>query len=624
LTEKRANSSLTLWDSKDDPPEYEGRVYLWDGYAEKDFIYSLLRYIENHGERLRGKYLEWVYDLGESQINSKRIIDHLAFEDGLSYWWMTLLVEKSSYKSPIYDVIRFIAAEEIISEWKPAKIRLVSSNKALNEALNGLCRNLGIAYEWKRTPGKSPRRSYLGRLYRVLPHPVQALIWLVRHICVRWPLTKAEKTDWFGGEKSIFLCSYFFQVDPALTKEGIFHSNYWGGLNDLMRKLEISSNWLHHYYPHDAIPGPNAALNLVQRFNQRRHEQGFHTFLDAYLSWRIVIRVLKRWLKLMRISKSLGEIKYTFCSDGSCWPLWPLIREDWNNSMSGPVAIDNLLWIELFDRALSDLPYQKMGLYLGENQSWERALIHAWRKHGHGRLIAVAHTTVRFWDMRYFSDLRTNLLSDSYEMPQPDLTVLNGKAAVDICLGVGYQKKAIVECEALRYNYLNQFKAGKRRDKEIEELKVLVLGDYIPLRTIKMLQLLEEAQPHMKISSTYTMKPHPSYRVDGEDYPSLNLKVVMEHLEKILYDFDVACTGNSTSAAVDAYIAGLQVVVVLDDTELNFSPLRGQSDVRFVSTPEELAEALQIKHQNTVNVQAGNDFFFLDPELPKWNRLLTS
>ena len=77
-----------------------------------------------------------------------------------------------------------------------------------------------------------------------------------------------------------------------------------------------------------------------------------------------------------------------------------------------------------------------------------------------------------------------------------------------------------------------------------------------------------------------------------------------------------------TSAAVDAYLAGLPVVVMLDETELNFSPLRGQPGVRFVGTPEELADALQAGHGATAYPDR-KDFFFLDPALPRWRRLLS-
>src|SRR3990172_7308266 len=119
--------------------------------------------------------------------------------------------------------------------------------------------------------------------------------------------------------------------------------------------------------------------------------------------------------------------------------------------MQGPVAISNLLWIELFDVALRDLPHQKKGLYLCENQAWERAFIHAWRKYSHGQLIAVAHSTVRFWDLRYFTDPRTIRSSDKNSMPQPDLIALNGKAAIDAYRSMDFPQTAFAECEALRY-----------------------------------------------------------------------------------------------------------------------------------------------------------------------------
>ena len=615
-------STLTIWDSTAEPPDSEGEVYTWNGYKSKNSILSLLQYVETHSERLRCKYLAWVHDLGESQIAGKRLIDHLAFEEGLSYWWMTRFVEKSVYKSPINDAIRFIAVEEILSKQKPDKFRLVGSNRSLDEAFSDLCRNLDIAYEWKRLPGKSPWPLNLGCLYRALPHSAQALIGLVRHIWGRWSLRKAERTGWFGGDKSIFLCSYFFNMDPNLAEEGYFHSHYWEGLHDLMQKLGISANWLQQYYPHDAVPNPRVAIDWVRRFNQKRKERGFHTFLDAFLSLGIILRVLKRWFWLMRASKDLGEIKQAFRPQGMGISLWPLLRDDWYASVVGRTAIDNLLFIELFDTALSDLPHQEMGFYLCENQAWERALINAWRKHGHGRLIAVVHTTVRFWDLRYYADPRTIRSSNPNPMPQPDLTALNGTVAVDAYLSMGYPKNTIIECEALRFGYLDKIRTCSSKDKRTDKIKVLILGDYLPSCTIKMLQLLEEAQPHLKIPATYTLKPHSNYRVNPEDYSSLKLEVVMDHLEKILYDFDVVYSSNKTSAAVDAYIAGLPVVVMLDNAELNYSPLRGQPDVCFVNIPEELTEALQMEHQNAVNRPESNDFFFLDPELPRWRKLL--
>ena len=626
LIENRRGNSITLWDTRADLSGHAGLIYRWYGYSENNSAYSLLRYVEIHGERLRRKYLAWIHELGESRIHGKRLIDHLVLEDGLSYWWMTLFVEKNLWKSPsIIDAIRLLALEEIVVQQKPGKLRLVSVNRRLHEVLSGLCQNLGIAYEWERLPDQSRPGLSIRGIYRALPQSVTALISLARYLRIRWPLRQADKLGWFGGDRSLFFCSYFFHMVSKLAEEGHFHSRYWEGLHGLMGRLGLSGNWLQLYYPHDAVPNPRVAMDWVQRFNQQRLEQGFHSFLDAYLCWRIVLRVLRRWLKLTLISWHLSGIKHAFRPPGSQFSLWPLMRGDWHTSMRGPVAISNLLWIELFDRALHDLSHQKKGLYLCENQAWERALIHAWRKHRHGQLIAVEHSTVRFWDLRYFTDPRTVRSSDPYPMPQADLMALNGKAAVDAYLSVDYPKEAIVECEALRYGYLNDIRPWHSSRQAMEgPIRVLILGDFLPSGTIKMLQLLEAAVSHISVLATYTVKPHSNFMVKSEDYPSLHVKIVMDPLGEILHDYDIAYSGNMTAAAVDAYLVGLPVVVMLDETELNFSPLRGQSDVRFVSTPEELAEVFETASQGIATNPDRNEFFFLDPELSRWTRILSS
>jgi surface carbohydrate biosynthesis protein (TIGR04326 family) len=597
-------------------------VYLWNGYVETESVRSVLRYAEVHGARLRRKYLAWIFDMGNRQIKGKRLIDHLAFENGLSYWWLTLFVEKSFYKSPISDAIRVLALEEINVEQKPGKLRLVSANRNLHKTVRHLCQGLGISYEWERRSAES-RRPNFKNIYRALPQPIRALFSLAHYMVGRWPLRRLAHSDWFGGDKALFFCSYFIHLDQASCTSGRFRSYLWEGLPQMLHGRGFRINWIHHYYKSSVVPNTGVAVDWVQRINHNSQEEGFHTFLDVFLSLRVAWRTLKKWLWLNRVHWRLRRLEEAFQPQGSLVSLWPLMRSDWQDSMSGPVAINNLLWIELFDRALRDLPHQKKGFYLCENQSWERALIHAWRKHGHGQLVAVTHATVRFWDLRYFTDPRTFQASGSYPLPQPDLTALNGKAAVDAYLSMDYPMQAIAESEALRYGYLSNLDVTSRSEHERDgTIKVLVLGDYNAATTIRLLKMLERSVQMSSDRFIYVVKLHPNYIVKAEDYPSLKLKVVTDSLENILKDYDVAYASNSTSAAMDAYIAGLPVVVMLDDTELNFSPLRGQPNVRFVSTPQELSEALQRASLDSARAPDRNAFFFLDSELPRWRRLL--
>ena len=621
-----SGQTLTLWDCAAEPPATDGLTYRWDGYESTDRVRSLFAYVEAHADGLRRKYLAWIHDVGESRIGDRRLVEHLALEENLSYWWTTLLVEKSPWKSPsVTDAIRLLAFEELVLEHRPLKIQVVSTNRSIQEAVAGLCRNLGISYTSPRKPGNRLRNITARAAYHALPQTVQALTGLIKHVGTRWRFKRKHAAVWFDTDRAVFFCSYFIHLDEKLATQGRFYSRQWEGLPRLLHDSGYHTNWLQHYIQSPVVPNTRVARIWVDSFNRRSEDEGSHAFLDGYISWKILFRVLGRWCKLVFVTFRLNgqQLRSNFQPRASNISLWPVMRRDWYASLIGSVATENLLWIELFDAVFRDIPLQKQGLYLCEGQTWERALIHSWRKHGHGRLIAVAHSTVRYWDLRYFCDNRTLLSEETYPMPQPDFTALNGKAAVDAHLDASFPKDAIVECEALRYGYLSDLRPRRPPGGALgATTNVLILGDIVASSTAKLLYLLQAAIPHMSADMTFTVKPHPSWTVNPADFPALRFKVATDPLGEILGDFDVAFSTNLTSAAVDAYFAGLAVIVMLNPDELNFSPVRGQPGVRFVSTAAELAEALQSGAESSKAYCGLDGFFFLDPDLHRWKRLV--
>ena len=187
-----------------------------------------------------------------------------------------------------------------------------------------------------------------------------------------------------------------------------------------------------------------------------------------------------------------------------------------------------------------------------------------------------------------------------------------------------------MEVEALRY--LNHSRlatepkldSAEPRSGKPSATSVLILGDIGPSSTHNFLSLVTDTVRLLPPGYEFTFKPHPGYEVRLVDYPGLQADEVTEPLDRILGQYDLVVTANSTSAAVDAYQVGLPVIIMLDGNQLNLSPLRGQSHVRFVSTPEELAEALQSANRGVAVDAEEDELFFLDSELPRWNRLLLS
>ena len=599
-------------------------LYQWNRHAEEGDAKSLFRYVEAHGDRLRAKYLAWVHDLGESVVGGRRLIERFAVDRGLSAWWLTLFVEQSPWNSPaIIDALRLLALEEIVTARSPARVRLVSANRRLHEVLEAFSRESGLGYEWEQLPPPAGPANLRDWYRRRMPQPVQALAGLARQLRLRWPLRRTDRSGWTSSQRSLLLCSYFFHVAPAAAAAGEFRSGYWGGLHDLMRELKLVPNWLQLYYPQGALANPAVAAQWVAGFNQRRESQGFHAFLDSYLSWRVVGRAVLRWARVAAATWRVPGLRSAFRPAGSRLSFWPLMQDDWRNSSRGPFAMSSALSIEQFDEAFGRLPRQHTGVYLFESQPWERAMLHAWRKHGHGRIIGVAHSTVRFWDLRYFSDVRTLASVGPHRQPQPDQMALTGKAAVDAYLAAGYPREQIVEAEALRYGYLNDLpRVARPAPAPGAGLRLLILGDYLPPGTSSMLRMLEAARPLAGRPITCAFKPHPNFMVDIADYPSLQLRIVEQPLGEIMSQFDAAYSSNMTSACVDAYLAGLPVVITLDETAPNFSPLRGHAGVRFVATPRELADALAAA-SGPGAAPTQQDLLFLAPGLPHWRRLLS-
>jgi surface carbohydrate biosynthesis protein (TIGR04326 family) len=250
-------------------------------------------------------------------------------------------------------------------------------------------------------------------------------------------------------------------------------------------------------------------------------------------------------------------------------------------------------------------------------------LIHAWQKHRHGDLRGVVHSTLNFWDLRHFWDERTTSSPAAHGLPRPDGVIVNGVAAMRVYDEAGGSRKAVTECEALRYTYLGGMRSTPLRRADEQPPRLLILGDANPKLTHQLLGMLDQLDESTRATYEYVIKVHPDLPVRSEDYPNLSLTVVSDPLRDLLPGFTAAYAGATTSAAVDAYLVGLPVIVLRDAGGLNLTPLRKQPDVSVVSTPGELALALAAARDARPSATA-REFFLLDGELRRWEHLLAS
>lgn len=310
--------------------------------------------------------------------------------------------------------------------------------------------------------------------------------------------------------------------------------------------------------------------------------------------------------------------------DKLCFDFWSLCKSDWQKSFYGKEAIQNLLNLNQIEYALEILPKQRIGFYLQENQGWEFALINSWKKNGHGTLIGVPHSTVRYWDLRYFWSPRGNDGDGILNMPLPNLIAVNSDAMKQCFESSGCPNKMIVMVEALRYLYLYNFrKKSYRQDRSHKKTyRLLVLGDYLPSNTKWQMDLLAECLSLLpSISMEVFFKPHPNCKIDPDDYP-FKMILTSEPLNNLFEMCDFAYCSAVTSSLIDAYCSGLPVAASVDPSQLNMSPLRGCSDVVFANSPEHLAEFIENITSSCNTPFKNKKYFVLDPKMRRWRNLL--
>ncbi|MBU2538862.1 MAG: hypothetical protein KKH22_10525 [Proteobacteria bacterium] len=619
--------TFLVWDNDGEPPKGEWIQVLWRGYGQGGDAagYSIPRFVEEHADTLRARFLAWLHELGETQLDGRRFLDCLTLRPGLSYWWMTLLVEKNYCKSRcLSEAVKLLALEEMLGANHACKIILASADKNLASAFRHWCSNASWDFDWRRLSPQPSQDSVRGKVYRWLPRPIQALLTLRRYFRCRGSFRQIDSGLLAKSTAETTFCSYLFNLDNVSAQAGRFLSYYWTDLHELLEQEATAVNWLHHFIDHESIPTAQAAQALVTHFNQNRETLQRHAIIDGALSWSVIWRVLRDFCRIAMMGLRVRKIRCHFRPAGTKLDFWPLFKLDFHESMFGSAAIWNCLFLNLFEKILKMLPRQRLGVYLQEGMGWEIAFIHAWKAAGHGKLVGVAHATVRFWDLRYFFDPRTYRRSGINDFPLPDVVALNGPAALSAFRVAGYPVSRMIEVEALRYLYLNDFSSQiAENGNNSDSLRILVLGDISPAITRKQMQWLETAAPSLPANSRFVVKPHPACSIREEDYPGLKLRITERPLGELLGDCDVAYTSYMTSAAVDAYCFGVPVVSVLDGDAFNISPLRGRPGVIYATNPDELSSAV-LHAWGSKEVNARETYFCLDKQLPRWRSLLSS
>jgi surface carbohydrate biosynthesis protein (TIGR04326 family) len=622
-----AGAALRLLQVDSQEPPTGECTLLWQGAPRHPAVRSLTAYLDTHASEVRKRYLAWVHDLGQTAIGGRKLCERFVVHGATSVWALSLFVEQSIWKQrSLETILKVMALELLLESERFESLAFVGADRDLSRVLELLCRERQIRYSWQRLPPLPARASTRRwrRLRQRLPQTLLGLAAPLYFLIRSWALPRPRSCRATPGTRRMLVCAPFINHSAQATDARDFASQYWTELPKLLAREGYELLWLHLFYPHARIPTAAVAAQLVARIEADSPSSGAHGFVDAYFSVPGLLRVLVRWAAVAFESFVVGAYLRARFAQRPRESFWPLLRSDWACAFRGIECAAALFYRECFDRALASVSRQDEGIYLMENQGWERSLIRAWRRHGHGRLTGVAHSTVRFWDLRYHCDPRRYHFAQRGQTAVPDMVALNGAQALREFLATCASRELVVECEALRYLGCAGHAPPRPHVRSADQpVRLLVLGDFLSESTAQLLRLVEDAVRAWGQTPEVWVKAHPNCPVDAAAVPGLRLRIVREAVAVLAPSVDLVLASNTTSAALDAFLSHARVVVYDDRSGVNFSPLRSVGGVRFVHEALELRDALTGKSADGEASELNPaHFFHTDAALPRWRAYL--
>ncbi|MAG68948.1 MAG: hypothetical protein CL471_01410 [Acidobacteria bacterium] len=613
---------LVLESSESAPTSFKA-VYCWYGHTDPPNGHSLLKLVEENDERLRDKYLRWVSDVGESRHKGRRLTEWTALTESFSYWWMTLIAERSVWKTPaIIDALRLFALEEEIAANPPDRLILVSPDPQLRSSIQRLCDSYQVPFQWKMPLGSRGSSSTRpGRSRHI--HPVfAALAMFARYTYRCWKLRLVTPANFVGHENSVMFATPTQYPTRPVDYDRRPHSILWPNLQTLLRGEDIPNNWLETHSPSGRSPRLSHWVQQLRQYDEHSSRDEVHVVLNSFLSTQVLLRVIVAYLKLVLVFLRLGSRRVPSNLANRPW-LWPLHANAWKQSMIGHVAVENLFWFVLFDKALEGISPQRRGFYLSEGQSWEAAFVNAWQRHGLGELVAVPHSTIRFWDLRYYPDIGVSSERDTFPRPAADFVAVNGPLSRAALNGPLIPPRPTVECEALRYQHLGSADRWTPSSQASgQPLRVLLVADYLSEFNEAMIRVAGQAAPLLGPGTQFAIKRQPHGTIADSLLEQFQMDVHEEPISQLVHDYDVALVSGGTSAIVDLYVLGIPVVVFQHENNLDFSPLKGFAELPTVGTASELAQALGDAATMSTSPVRASDLLFLDLSLDRWRKLV--
>lgn len=620
----------------------------WSGFSESVDHISVEAELHKRLLQIRAEHMRWAYECGMMTMEGEKRTFAQKLECGAtpSMWWTSLIYERHPRLSPnLFPVYKLRCLEMLLLERRIASLELRGGDRILKKTLAKLCETMGIGFTARGTGKIKSDKNLTKRIYECFPAPIRAVVryihWLMT-VRSLMPVPDAKKIRGRSRTDALIV-SYFPNIDLKAAAGGRYISRYWEALHTLLNKEAAREDprgphfvhWLFIRFPAPEL-NLRQCLKLCSKFADNGKDGASFNYLEEFLTIPDLGKSLWRWLKVSATSFVLERKFAANCHfTGSKLDFWPYFREQWAESMRGWRCLERCLQNTAFRNYFKISGQRRWVLFPLENCPWERMLTEAARIEAYNTPVYGAqHSIIRPADFRYFDDPGT-FSTKECALFQPDIFGANGQSAQKQWMENGMPHERLKLLEALRYQYLiQQGQPVEKADSilppapgeplELPGQRLLVLTSFFAEETEAHLSLLRQALEAGALAKwRVIIKPHPYLPVEEwrDKLPSslsAKVEIIGTPLSLALSEGGLVWTSNSTTAALEAALKGLPLMVMLPKNDFDLCPIQNIPGLFRTGTLADVKKGLA---GQPIPVLPEN-YLDLQPGLEQWRLLL--
>ena len=458
------------------------------------------------------QYIQWIEELGQLKVRGDQSLCETFrhAQTPFSYWWVSLVYEKSPGKSSaflqfakLYTVIQIQKAYSIESTW-------MSSNQREERWVQALTANDPEAIQW---------------IAKDQPSCISSKRLLIREVLRSLKLFMdmfRKRIDFFilgirkhSRKSTLQQCRYLLvTMFPYLDEAALARKHYVSKAYEFLQKgmddQGIEYHWLGMHNKIDPYTWKDTVrlTREIKSFNQN------FFLLDEWLgvkdmfkmAWRGFVSAMKTLTMLRRMN---GAVQYTL--DERTFNLWPLIQHDFISSFAGKTLVANLGFYYAFVNMARDLPDGAKVFHFSEMQAWEKCLKNALIDRPEIEVVGIQHTIVPLLLTNYFSPYhKPDPLQ--YDVQYPDRLACVGDVTRTLFLKNGWPEDRLFVLGGFRFqslmNPVQEYKQYEGAPRLIAAFSILKNENQ------EILTMLYDAFNDGRVAMEVWIKSHPCESIE--------------------------------------------------------------------------------------------------------------